>query len=94
MTVFVDDFYKYNKKSFKGTTNWSHLSADTPQELHDFAKKLNLKRIYYQYKSFPHYDITLPKRKLAIKYGAIPLSIKDFIKKQKQNIVNFKTPPE
>ncbi len=53
---------------------WSHLTGDTDDELHEFAAKLGLRRSYHQ--PFPkhsrsHYDVTAGKRKLAIKLGAI-----------------------
>jgi len=55
--------------------NWrwhevSHLLADTVDELHLFAKKLGLKREWYQHKSAPHYDLTERKFNKAIKLGA------------------------
>ena len=55
--------------------NWkwnqvSHLMADTIAELHTFAKKIGLKREWYQHKSAPHYDLTVRKFNKAIKLGA------------------------
>ena len=53
---------------------WSencHLSADTLEELHEFAKQLGLRKGYLDDKpGHPHYDLTQNKRRLAIKMGA------------------------
>ena len=59
-------------------TNWRykyscHLTADTVAELHSFAACLGLKRIWFQDKRIPHYDLTVSKRREAIKLGAITL---------------------
>lgn len=63
MSVYVDNMnltWK-NKK-------WCHLMADTEEELHHFALRLGLQRLWYQN---DHYDITTSKKKLAIELGAI-----------------------
>jgi hypothetical protein len=50
---------------------WCHLLADTVEELHEFAKKLGLKREWFQdKKSFPHYDLVESKREKALELGA------------------------
>lgn len=54
-----------------GHTHWSHMSSDTSvEELHEFAKKIGLKRSWFQDRRIPHYDITKGKRFQAIKNGA------------------------
>jgi len=65
--------------------NWryskvSHLLADTIDELHLFAKKLRLKREWYQHKSSPHYDLTARKFYQARRLGAIILIGKKYLK--------------
>ncbi len=53
-------------------TKSCHLFADSEEELHAFAKRLNLKRGWYQRVSrLKHYDLTESKRKRAIKLGAV-----------------------
>lgn len=54
-------------------TKWCHMTADTEDELHQFAAKLGLKREWFQCPpkaSHPHYDLVPSKRKLALKMGA------------------------
>lgn len=53
-----------------------HMVADTPEELHVMADKIGMQRKWFQ--SFakakrPHYDISEPKRKLAVQYGAVEI---------------------
>jgi hypothetical protein len=54
----------------------------TDDELHEFAEKLGLKRSWCQEKKrFRHYDLVRSKRELAIKNGAKELSLKEWLKK-------------
>lgn len=47
------------------------MVADDTNELHEFAKKLGLKRSWYQTSaSYPHYDITTTNRSKALLLGA------------------------
>jgi len=71
--VYVD-----NMRGCVPTTAWKykqscHLIADTLTELHSFAKRLGLKREWFQDKILPHYDLTCKKRRLAIRFGAIEI---------------------
>ena len=57
-------------------SHWSHLWADTEQELHDFAvNRLGLRRSYFQpaedHHGFAHYDLTEGKRWQALRHGAV-----------------------
>lgn len=60
----------------KPNKNWrysrvSHLTTDgTIEELHAFAKKIGLKRSWFQAGRHLHYDLTLTKRYIAIGLGA------------------------
>jgi hypothetical protein len=89
MSVYVDDMLMQADVPNGGRTvrgRWSHLIADTQEELHDFAARLGLRRSWFQepkgFGSLPlkpeslkaqqwHYDVTGPKREQAIKMGAI-----------------------
>jgi hypothetical protein len=51
---------------------WCHLVADTPDELHRFARKLGLKPSWFQVDSvYPHYDVTASIREKALQLGAV-----------------------
>jgi Protein of unknown function (DUF4031) len=69
-------------------SRWSHLFADTQQELHAFAAKLGLRRSYFQPgrprgNGSPsphwHYDLTAGKRQQAIRLGAQPVTARQAI---------------
>ena len=71
MSVYVDEVRKHGGS---GSFQWEHschLYADTVDELHAFAAGLGLKRAWFQDREgFPHYDLTVGKRALAVKRGA------------------------
>ena len=71
MGVFVDDM-KLRAKVGNLDTVWSHLGADSLEEMHEFAQRLGLKRSWFQISSsgIPHYDITQSMRAKAVKMGA------------------------
>ena len=55
---------------------WCHLTADSLQELHEFAAELGLKRGWFQEPPktpYPHYDLTEGKREHALKLGSVEL---------------------
>lgn len=80
MTVYVDNM---RMPARVGSINakWSHLTADTKAELHEFAQSIGLRREWFQEDaSFPthwHYDVTDGKRALAIQRGAVPIDIRE-----------------
>ena len=58
----------------------SHLTADTLDELHAFAKRLGLKREWFQDHSvMPHYDLTPKRYQKAIEMGAQVVSMRSQI---------------
>jgi hypothetical protein len=86
MAVYVDDASipaTVPNGRVRHTSRWSHLFADTQEELHEFAERLGLRRSYFQPgrprgdgRPSPHwhYDVTTGKRQQAIKLGAQPIS--------------------
>jgi hypothetical protein len=75
MSVYVDDAAIL----FKGKLRF-HMCADSLQELHDFALKMNIKRCWYHpVKSHPHYDITEEQRHHIIQHGALAISQKELL---------------
>lgn len=51
--VYVDDY----RGRFRNML-MSHLLADSLGELHEFAARLGLKRIWFRNGSAPHYDVS------------------------------------
>lgn len=71
MTVYVDEFRVWAPTRIRCFRNGScHMTADTLEELHAMAKRLGLKRAWFQQGSTPHYDLTEPKRARALELGA------------------------
>ncbi len=76
MSVYVDDLF--DARPFNSPT-WPyaqacHLTADTLPELHAFARKLGLKRTWFQdYRPHQHYDLTAGKRGQAVGLGAVEI---------------------
>lgn len=52
---------------------WCHLTADSQQELLDFAQRMGLNRGWVQHVDTPsvHFDLTPSRRAYAIQLGAI-----------------------
>lgn len=78
MAVYVDNV-RIRAKVGRIDAHWSHLTADSDEELHYFAVALlGLKRSWFQPNErrpeANHYDITDSKRDQAILLGAIPES--------------------
>jgi hypothetical protein len=82
--IYVDDF-RVPAKVGSTRARWSHLTADTEEELHAFAARLGLKREWFQTckrKCSPegipcphwHYDVTDTKRALASAFGATAIT--------------------
>lgn len=67
MPVYVDN----ECISWRGKL-WCHLVADSLDELHGFAKRLGLKRGWFQEQTrYPHYDVTVQVRERALRLGAL-----------------------
>ncbi|SKM81422.1 Uncharacterised protein [Mycobacteroides abscessus subsp. massiliense] len=63
MTVYVDDM-RMPARVGRLQARWSHLMADTDEELHAFAARLGLKRSWHQKPgtAISHYDVTDSRR--------------------------------
>lgn len=86
MTVYVDDM-RMHAKVGRIDARWSHLTADTDDELHAFAAKLGMKRSWFQPSSTRpeanHYDVTDKVRDRAIRLGAVPETMRDGAKRRR-----------
>ena len=74
MPVYVDDMQRRARVG-RLTAVWSHLMADTHEELLHFARALGLNPRWIQHEGKPleHFDLTEPKRQAALRLGAIPI---------------------
>lgn len=77
MTVFVDDM-----RATYGRLIMCHMIADTEDELHAMAERIGVARRWFQDPrtmprvSHPHYDIALSKRRLAVSFGAVEVTLR------------------
>ena len=91
--VYIDDFFA----DFRGM-KMCHMIADTDEELDAMADKIGIQRRWKH--NGTHYDVCMAKRKLAIKYGAVAVSVLQLARisnekiKAKRNKKNGKTSGE
>ena len=82
MAVYVDDASipaEVRNGSRVHRSQWSHLTADTQEELHEFAARLGLRPEWFQPgrpiggqpSPFWHYDVTSGKQAQALAMGAV-----------------------
>lgn len=78
MTVYVDDMRKPVRLN-RFTANWSHLYADTSEELAVMASQLGLKPEWLQCAGTwkEHYDVTDQTRKKALELGAVSVTYRE-----------------
>jgi len=73
MTVYIDQYPEWLGVPEKWVGG-GHLFTTDIAELHAFARRLKLRREWYQNKErFPHYDLTANKREQALRLGAVPV---------------------
>lgn len=80
----MDDMYKYPMGQL-GRMKMSHMVADSEAELHEMADRLDLKRSWCHRSSIVHYDVCMSKREEAIHLGAIPLTIRELVRRRKKH---------
>ena len=73
MAVYVDTFQIWAQTKIRCFKAGScHMTADTLDELHAMARKIGLKRIWFQeHPRHPHYDLTESRRTAALAAGAV-----------------------
>lgn len=76
MTVYVDKM-----RAAYGRMVMCHMIADTDAELHAMADRIGVRRKWHQKPgtAHSHYDICLAKRALAISFGAMEVSNREFV---------------
>lgn len=89
MSVYVDEIRHYDvirdRQAARASRDWCHMFADTEEELHAMAKRIGMRREWYQDHStnplMHHYDLTPRRRETAIKMGAIEETTREFLKR-------------
>lgn len=66
MSVYVD-----GERNRFGRMIMCHMFADSLDELHAMAQAIGMDRDWFQPLSFPHYDVSLSRRAVAVSKGAI-----------------------
>jgi hypothetical protein len=88
MAVYVDDM-----KAPFGRMIMCHMIADTREELLDMVDKIGVNRKWIQDAGeySEHFDVSMIKRALAVKNGAIPITIRELAFKinQRPNAPQF-----
>lgn len=95
MTVYVDDMLLPATVG-QTTSRWSHMFADTSEELIAFARKLRLSDAWIQYPDThkEHYDLTETVRNKALRLGAVnlPINSNAWVELQNQKRAQFGRP--
>jgi hypothetical protein len=77
VTVYLDD-WRQPARLGPVDDRWSHLVADSDDELHAFAARLGMRREWFQHKPGrphqAHYDIPERSRADALGLGAVPVT--------------------
>ena len=59
---------------------WFHLTADSMQEMHEFALEIGVTvHAFHRGARHPHYDITAGQRKRALMHGAVAITARDAV---------------
>jgi hypothetical protein len=77
MTVYLDD-WRQPARLGPVDDRWSHLVADSDEELHAFAAQMGMKREWFQHRvgrpHQAHYDLPERARHRALALGAVPVT--------------------
>lgn len=78
MPVYVDNMKADYQPAHRPGRKYvmSHMIADTIVELHEMANKIGIARKWFQ---GDHYDICQSKRTLAVKHGAVEVSMRQIV---------------
>ena len=77
MTVYLDDWRQAAHLGLVAD-RWSHLWADSEDELHDFAARLGMRREWFQHRTarphHAHYDVPERRRPAVLELGAVEVT--------------------
>lgn len=92
VAVYVDDC----RIPWRGR-EWSHMTADTDEELHAFADRLGLGQVRFHHKPArcwqDHYDVAEAKRAQAIRLGAKPITRREAAQMLRAKRLALSEPP-
>lgn len=76
MSVYVDDMRRRAQVGQGRPAVWSHMFADTPAELREFATLLGLRASWIQWEGThrEHFDVTDTVRAKAVRLGALRIT--------------------
>ena len=78
MNVYVDPLLNHGWKL--GPSCHMHALPGHLAELHEMADIIGLKRVWFQdHEAMPHYDLTESKRNLAVRNGAIEITLRQTV---------------
>lgn len=77
MTVFVDEVRVWPTKIRCFRSGSAHLTANSVEELHALARRIGLRRAWFQDGRVPHYDLTPARRQAALEAGAVFVPAKE-----------------
>lgn len=69
MTVYVDQ-----ARNPLGRMIMCHMVSDNISELFEMAQRIGMQARWFQPRSFPHFDVSVSRRTLALQYGAQVMS--------------------
>lgn len=87
--ILVDDLKEYPNGP-RGIRRWCHMGTDDHTdaglaELHAMAKRIGLRREWFQDKpGFPHYDLTASRRAAAVAAGAEQVNAFAYVRRTKR----------
>jgi hypothetical protein len=81
MSVYVDGLQIWPNARGIFRSGSCHMAADTLDELHAMARKIGMRRSWFQDKNprHPHYDLVKSRRDKAVSLGAIEVTGRDII---------------
>lgn len=82
--IYIDNQKSYSKKP--SGKLFSHMIADTPNELIEFATKCGISRCFKHNSPYIHYDVSETHYTTCIASGAILVNSRELVKKLKEQI--------
>jgi hypothetical protein len=83
VSVYVDNMFMPAKVGRSRPAKWCHLTADSHEELVEFAEKIGLRPEWIQYEGTwkEHFDVTMTKRAEAVRQGAVEVDMYEHVQR-------------